>query len=92
MDEETARGWDDKGKAQLAQLIRDEEVDPHNVDAPYIKRVWEKYFDYLKLKNFYANYRAFVKRYTRGNIKDGGRRREVEEVGGGKICSFSFCC
>ena len=92
MDEETARGWDDKGKAQLAQLIRDEEVDPHNVDAPYIKSVWEKYFDYLKLKNFYANYRAFVKHYTRGNIKDGGRRREVEVVGGGKICSFSFCC
>jgi hypothetical protein len=80
-DQETSRGWDDEGKAELAQLIRDEEVDPYSVDAPYIKSVWVRYFDYLKLKNFYANYRAFVKGFTKGNIKDGARRREAEAGG-----------
>ena len=83
-DNETSRGWDDEGKAELAQLIRDEEVDPYSVDAPYIKSVWVRYFDYVKLKNFYANYRAFVKSFTKGNIKDGARRQEA----GGKYWIF----
>ena len=73
------RGWNDDGKAELRRLIEEEEVDPYQVDAPYIKRVWAKHFDYLKLKNFYSNYRKFVKGFTKGTRKDGARRQEAGE-------------
>ena len=79
IEEENTIGWDDDGKAELRRLIDEEEVDPYQVHATYIKRVWEKHFDYLKLKNFYSNYRKFVKGFTKGTRKDGARRQEAEE-------------
>lgn len=79
MDDDNTRGWDNESKAELRRLIEDEQVDPHNSDAPYIKRVWQEHFDYLKLKNFYANYRHFVKKFTAGKRKEGARRREAEK-------------
>ena len=78
-DDDNTRGWDDDGKVELRRLIDNKQVDPYNSDAPYIKRVWQDHFDYLKLKNFYANYRHFVKRFTAGKRKEGARRREAEE-------------
>lgn len=42
----TKQGWDDKGKEELAQLIKKvQEVDPYNIDVAYIIDVLVDFID-----------------------------------------------
>ena len=52
--------WGKAGRAALAKLIRDGDVDIDNISIHYIDSVQAKYFGHLKRRNFHHNYREFA--------------------------------
>jgi len=73
--------WGKAGRAALAELIRNGDVDIDDISIHYIDSVQAKYFGHLKRRNFHRNYWEFAAAWDTEVALNGERKKAAASKG-----------